>query len=171
MENNWNDIPFQVKRDNTRKENFYFIHKETLYIGLNIVGGSVHDSNEWETRLSYQFVWTKNLIDSIVVTDKNALTVVIFGHAIPRDKHASFFLPLQEYVKRQLKEKVPMIYIHGDMHYYSFNEKFMGTNFPSIMVEGGHKQPPLQFTVNMPENVNAGAKLKAKEIFAHDRLL
>lgn len=171
LEKNWN-ASYQVHRDGVRPENFYFVHKLALYIGLNIVGGTVHNTTEWESRLSYQFEWVKGLIETFVIDNSNetkAGSVVIFGHAFPLDRHDAFFEPLEEYVTKDLKEKIPMLYVHGDKHFFAFNQKFMGDNFQSIMVEGGDRDPPLQVTVNMPEKIND--KLKAKDIFSFDRML
>ena len=68
FEKNWR-LPFKLNRDSERQENFYFIYKRVLYIGLNIVGGARHDYSEWEGRLSHQFGWTKDLIEAHVTND------------------------------------------------------------------------------------------------------
>lgn len=44
--------------------------KGTLYIGLNIVGGLVHNANEWKTRLTEQVEWTKDLIREYNTPDR-----------------------------------------------------------------------------------------------------
>jgi hypothetical protein len=38
----WNH-PFTVIKHETRPENFSFLHKRTLFFGLNLVGGKRHD--------------------------------------------------------------------------------------------------------------------------------
>ena len=48
LEENWSHI-FTVLRQSVREENFAFVHSGALFIGLNLVGGSVHDSSEWRS--------------------------------------------------------------------------------------------------------------------------
>lgn len=54
----WNhDLP--VIRNEKRKEIFSFVSKRSLFIGLNMVGGRVHDEAKWSERLDDQFKWIK----------------------------------------------------------------------------------------------------------------
>ena len=176
FEDKWdnNVIPFRVQRDPLMSENFYFTYKRTLFIGLNIVGGTVHDREEWSTRLTYEFNWTRELINSLVLTDPTTTikSVVLFGHGYPSEKHAEFFDPLQVYVKDVLQDRIPMMYIHGDKHYFESDDKFLNSkNFFRIMVEGGDNQPALQVTVTIPEDTGNDKGLKAKDVFSFDRML
>jgi hypothetical protein len=41
------DHSFQRRRQPGRSENFSFIHKNTIFIALNLVGGLVHSESEW----------------------------------------------------------------------------------------------------------------------------
>lgn len=56
------DLPVQYQP--SRDENFSMWMETfgTLIIGLNLVGGTVHDEIEWETRLVSQLAWTMELI-------------------------------------------------------------------------------------------------------------
>ena len=169
LENNWN-APFTVHRNEDRPENFYFVHKNVLYIGLNLIGGAIHDDDEWISRLSSQFNWVKALTETYVLgSAKEAGSVVIFGHAIPTHEHRQFFWPLESFYKDELKERIPMIYIHGDGHYFEFQDRFLGTNFPRLMVEGGSYEPPLQVTMTMPSIMVED--LFARNIFSYNRML
>lgn len=47
----WNHS-FTIQRQEGYPENFAFTHKGSLFIGLNIVGGEIHDANEWGQRLT-----------------------------------------------------------------------------------------------------------------------
>lgn len=169
LENNWN-APFTVHRNEDRPENFYFVHKNVLYIGLNLIGGAIHDNDEWISRLSSQFNWVKALTETYVLgSAKEAGSVVIFGHAIPTYEHRQFFRPLESFYKDELKETIPMIYIHGDRHYFEFQDRFLGTNFPRLMVEGGSYEPTLQVTMTMPSIMVED--LFARNIFSYNRML
>ncbi|MFT7643225.1 MAG: hypothetical protein ACI9G1_004990, partial [Pirellulaceae bacterium] len=79
---------FKTFRQLEREENFSFVQNKVLFIGLNIVGGRVHDKEEWKGRHAQDFDWVKrNLKRSSA--DVNSL--VLFGHARPNDTHNDFF--------------------------------------------------------------------------------
>ncbi|CAJ1963253.1 unnamed protein product [Cylindrotheca closterium] len=173
FENNWSSSAIQPTRDPERPENFFFIHKRVLYIGLNIVGGEPHSYSEWEGRLSYQFTWTKNLIDTHVVSSTNdASSVVIFAHGDPRQSlHAGFFSPLEYYIANDLNNEVPIIYVNGDRHYFQFDEEWYGQeSFHRIMVEGGSREPPLQMKLAVPKSADHGV-LQVGDVCTFDRQL
>jgi len=97
-------------------ELFYFVHKRTLFFGLNLVGGKMTDYEFYFNKFRYEFEVVKSMIDKYVVAG-NAVNVVIFGHAFPKDiHHRSFFEPLRDYIDRKLKNKVPILYLNGDKH-------------------------------------------------------
>eukprot|EP00980_Cylindrotheca_fusiformis_P014293 scaffold3791_cov137-Cylindrotheca_fusiformis.AAC.20 len=149
FENNWN-TSLNVSHDNDRTENFYFVHKRVLYIGLNIVGGKDTDKEEWQTRLDHEWNWTQHLVETYVLPQSSvASAVVIFGHADPNHAHATFFDPLRKFIKVELKNRIPFLYVNGDRHYFQFDSDFYGqSNFHRIMVEGGSTEPPLQLSVS-----------------------
>lgn len=170
FEKHW-DSSLDVYRAPGRPENFYFVHKRTLYIGLNIVGGSRSDMDEWETRLDDQWKWTKELIEThILQSPSDASGIVIFGHADPRPiVHATFFDPLQDYIENELENSIPFLYVNGDKHYFQFDDNFYGqSNFHRIMVEGGSKQPPLHLTVKVPSSPNHD-ELDVENFYTYDR--
>lgn len=157
-----------------RPENFYFVHQRMLYIGLNIVGGIRLDIDEWETRLSHQWTWTKELIETHILEESgDAEGIVIFAHADPRPLvHGSFFDPLQSFIAMELNNTIPTIYINGDQHYFQFDDDFYGQpNFHRIMVEGGSSQPPLRMTVTVPTNRTAQEMLPVQDIYEYNRFL
>jgi hypothetical protein len=163
----------QVSRDPERPENFHFVHKRVLYIGLNIVGGSNADADEWETRLDHQWNWTKLLIETHILEEpSNASGIVIFAHADPRPvAHSHFFDPLQNYIEIELNNTIPFLYVNGDRHYFQFDSEFYGqSNFHRIMVEGGAKEPPLQISVTVPTDPYHEA-LRVEDIYEYDRFL
>mmetsp|Transcript_3495 Transcript_3495/g.7938 ORF Transcript_3495/g.7938 Transcript_3495/m.7938 type:complete len:451 (+) Transcript_3495:58-1410(+) len=110
----WNHT-IQVYR-HPMPELFYFVHKRTLFFGLNLVGGKMTDYEFYFNKFRYEFEVVKSMIDKYVVAG-NAVNVVIFGHAFPKDiHHRSFFEPLRDYIDRKLKNKVPILYLNGDKH-------------------------------------------------------
>jgi len=143
------DHSFAISTQPGRQENFSFQHKGTLFIGLNLVGGTVLSMNEWIDRLSSQVNWTKTLIRSYVAEiSPQTGRVVIFGHADPTIKHQRFFNPLRIFIKDELENSVPILYVNGDGHEWLYEPNFYGqSSFLRIMVQGLTVDPPLKVMV------------------------
>jgi predicted phosphodiesterase len=159
----WNHT-FQVVRQPERTENFAFVDQGTLFIGLNIVGGLVHDRNEWETRLTDQVKWTKNLIREYNPTDRVG-SVVIFGHANPTQNHNAFFVPLTDFIANELQNQLPILYLNGDKHTWNYEPSFFDQpSFLRITVTGGTSEPPLKVSAETGRSA-------VEEVFTYDRQL
>jgi hypothetical protein len=173
FEQNW-DHPFQVTRQPNRTENFAFVHKSSLFIGLNLVGGLVHHQGEWDSRLEDQFLWVKDLVTTHALPaggaspDNVVVSVVIIGHATPTSDHGDFFDPLRDFIRDDVNNTVPFLYINGDDHAWKYTPNFFGqSNFLRIQVEGGTREPPLQVNVNATEqNLKNYA-----DVFSYDRMI
>jgi hypothetical protein len=107
----WNP-PLVMERMPNRPETFAFIHRRTLFVGLNLVGGQVHDAVEWQVRLTTQLAWLKDLL-----LRHYGLPTVLFGHANPVANHAVFFNGLRDFVRDDFGE-IPFLYLNGDRHRY-----------------------------------------------------
>ena len=172
FEQHWN-TQLRVNRDPVKTENFFFVHKRVLYVGLNVVGGWRHDYDEWERRLDMGWRWTRNLIETYIrPVPSEASTIVILAHADPRaSAHAPFFEPLKNYIRNELRNEVPILYINGDQHYWQFDSNFYGEpSFHRLMVEGGSKEPALKMTMTIPNNPFQGP-LEVSDVYSYDRQL
>ncbi|KAG7353813.1 calcineurin-like phosphoesterase [Nitzschia inconspicua] len=143
FENHWAHN-FTVVRQPGYQENFYFIHKRTLIIGLNVVGGRVHNSTEWTQRLRTGYEWTRSVIDLNLPTG-NADGVIILSHANPSVDHLELVVPFRNYVANELENKYPILYLHGDGHSYIYTPHYMRqSNLLRIQHEGGTNEPILK---------------------------
>lgn len=163
------DHSFLVKRHETRPENFWFVHKRTLFIGLNIVGGLLHHGQEWKDRLQDLSEWVQELVNARVISSQPvADSVVMFGHANPNGNHAGFFDPLTEYLREDLLANVPFLYLNGDAHKWNYKQSFYGeSNLLRMQVEGGVRDPPLQVSLQS----NSARTKSATQVFQYDRML
>jgi len=159
---------FDIQRQSGRQETFSFEHKGTLFIGLNLVGGTVLKLSEWNSRLSDQVNWTKILIrDYVTSTSPQTGRIVIFGHADPTAKHKLFFIPLRHFIRDELKNSVPILYVNGDRHEWLYEPSFFGqSSFLRIMVKGKTVDPPLKITVS-----SDGGNVVTRAAFKYDRRL
>lgn len=148
FDNHWGH-PFDIKRQKGRAENFAFVHKRSLFIGLNLVGGEVHSTSEWKKRLRDQAEWTIGLIEDYVKDSSPAVgRVVIFGHADPSSKHRMFFHELVGFINVELQNQIPILYLNGDKHYWLHENHFMGQpSLLRIMVAGHASEAPVKIVV------------------------
>jgi hypothetical protein len=137
---------FKVEQMMDRPEVFSFVNKRTLFIGLNMVGGDVHDYSEWNDRLMDQLSWVRNLMTK----NKNLVhSVVIFGHADPGSKHARFFNPLANFLRTDFPTNIPILYLCGDSHKWGYNPGYFKVdNSLRVRLTGGTKEPIVKITVD-----------------------
>ncbi|MDG1894622.1 MAG: hypothetical protein P8J37_06920 [Fuerstiella sp.] len=130
-----------VFRPLEREENFSFVKNEVLFVGLNIVGGLVHDPAEWKVRHADDLKWIRRNLN-LFGTDVNSM--VVFGHAQPAEKHDDFFGPFNKDANDFRK---PILYLHGDGHRWIHDRPFAAQNILRVQVDQGGIAPPLQVTV------------------------
>lgn len=167
FDKNWNHT-FQVERHPLRPENFYFVHKRTLYFGLNLVGGRILNMSSYSMQLEDHAAFVKSMIDYHVVLSGDASAVVVFGHAFPVAIHNSFFVPLRQYINEQLEDNVPILYLNGDFHKFDFQQNYLSLqNLQRLQVDFGTVNPPLKVTVSPSSRPG----WNATDTFAYDRML
>lgn len=144
FENNWNHT-FSVVRQPGYEENFYFIKKRSLVFGLNIVGGRVHNETEWETRLRSEYNWVREVMLLNLVDMKSSDGVIIMAHAHPSEDHHEFFNAFRVFLRDELKNEFPVLYLHGDGHDFLYTPSYHNqSNFLRIQHEGGTNEPILK---------------------------
>ena len=130
-----------VKRQKLRDENFAFVRSEVLFIGINIVGGRVHDADEWKRRHAEDLDWTLRNLTELGDSIRSA---VVFGHAFPIAVHDDYFTGLSDAAKRFKK---PILYLHGDGHRWIRDRPFAAQNILRIQVDQGGIAPPVTIAV------------------------
>jgi len=146
FENNWK-LETKIYRQTETKENFAFTSKDVLFIGLNLVGGLVHDSTEWRERHNNNALWVETQFSK----NKNDVrAAVIITQATPNEKHddfmTKFLISAEQFTK-------PIIFIHGDGHRWIYEESWLKPNIIRIQVDQGGIAPPLKLVMN-PESEN-----------------
>jgi hypothetical protein len=145
FEENWESHTlFDVQRQATHEENFSFVYRRTLFLGFNIVGGRIHDEEEWKERLRDEYNWLVQAVRRNI--PNNADGIIIMAHAAPKeDDHRWFFDPLEDYVRDELNNTVPILYIHGDGHAWKYRPNWKDqSSMLKIQLEGGTREPVLK---------------------------
>ena len=136
----WNHS-FPVFRQIEHEENFSFMKNGVLFVGLNIVGGLVHDPAEWRQRHSDGLHWIRR---NLAKFGDEAGCLVLFGHATPQAKHNDFFEPMMAVAQEFDK---PILYLHGDGHVWTYDRPFAAANILRVQVDQGGSAPPLKVTI------------------------
>lgn len=130
-----------VRRQAEHDENFAFVESGVQFIGLNIVGGRVHDAKEWKRRHADNLKWTKKNLDENRFHIKS---MVIFGHAKPVEVHDDYFDGLSQVA---IKLDKPILYLQGDGHRWIYDRPFKAQNILRVQVDQGGMAPPILVTV------------------------
>ncbi|GAX13588.1 hypothetical protein FisN_3Lh158 [Fistulifera solaris] len=154
FEKQWSSLEALVVRDPVYPEVFSFVQEGVLIIGLNLVGGRVHNSTEWQNRLTYQSNQVQQRILSYWAETGETAKVIVTGHADPRARHSDFFTPFQNFIANTLNNQVPIMYLNGDSHIYKYEPNFLNqSSLLRVMVRGGTVEAPIRIQVNLKVNV------------------
>ncbi len=159
-EKNWGSLNFQVSRHRNRPENFCFVYKKAIYIGLNMIGGRVPSRDQWKKRLKDNFNWVRLRVEENI---DNIDVVLIFGNSGNIESNAGFFVQLKGLVQKwnsemiqmqvsntesQVRRHLPVFYIKQNENESRIKENFMEQkHFVLINVHEG-KWPPAKIFVD-----------------------
>lgn len=125
----------------------------------------MHSQDEWTSRLTEQAIWVTQLMRKHTGGDlskEQVRAVCLFGHANPTQDHDLFFAPLRYYIFNELRSDIPVMYMNGDAHVWSYDKSFLGQEqLLRIQLTGGTTELPLQVVIaptddvvdSIPENV------------------
>ena len=130
-----------VEAQAVRHENFAFVRDGVLFIGLNLVGGSVHDRAEWDRRLQQDADWVEAQFTSKAPQVRAA---VILAQAERSGSRDLFYDPFDASASAFGK---PILFIHGNSHAWAYNTNWGAPNISEISIE--QNDPPLEVTVSL----------------------
>jgi Calcineurin-like phosphoesterase len=126
----------KTRRQEVRPENVAWISKGVLMIGLNLVGGRIHDKEEWQLRHKQNAEWVR---ENLEARGRDVRAAVVFCQAKPNKKHADFVAPFAEAATRFGK---PVLFLHGDGHHYQVEEAWAAPNVTRLMIDQVAIAPP-----------------------------
>lgn len=130
-----------LAKQSVRKENFAFTSQGVLLVGLNIVGGRVHDAQEWQVRLQQDADWVKEQFTKHA-TDVRA--AVLLAQARPTENHELFFRQLADACRTW---KHPVLYLHADGHTWEVEKAWRAPNLLRVQTDQVGRNPPVLVTV------------------------
>ena len=142
----WSDNFSNMTISPDRPEIFSFVNRKTLFIGLNIVGGLIHDEDEWDDRHAYQVDWVKT---QMLQYQNDTHSVVMFGQADTGSDTSDFFNPLIVFFRDEFPDDIPILYMCADLHSWSYRSDMFGIdNWLRVRITGGVSEPVVRVTVD-----------------------
>ena len=140
---NWTFEPL-VTYQAERPENFSWIKNNVLFIGTNLVGSQVHDSLEWQNRLTQNGQWVKKLLEE----QKNKVSaMVLFGHANMVEAGPEKFKPFTDlFVSAARSFEKPVLMVQGDGHFWIKDKPWPAQNITRLQIDG--RDTAVKITVN-----------------------
>jgi hypothetical protein len=166
LENNF-AVEWKTARQKIRPENFAFSRKGTLVIGINLVGGRVHDRKEWTRRfrenndwIQAQFNAHRKVVDAAVVCcQANPI-----GQGKGKTNAKAGFEPFcNRFGELCAAFGKPVLFLHADGHKWIVDKPWKtALNITRVQLDRiNAKFPPVQITIDP----------KAKNPFSFDRRL
>lgn len=140
FEKNFPKAP-KAEHQEDRPENFAFVKEGVLFIGINLVGGRVHDEAEWKLRFSQNAAWVKEQLET---RKSRVRSAVVLAHAQPAGSHKDFFDKFMQHVRKFRK---PVLYLHGDGHNFDVKYPWRESNLWRVQIDSIGKNPPLKVRV------------------------
>ncbi len=133
-----------VKRQMERPENTAFLIKGVLMLGINHVGGLVHDKEEWKGRHLDNAEWVAK---QFAEHREDSRAAVIFAQASAEREAPEF---LKSFVRAASKYKKPILYLHADGHKWFVKKGHWAPNITHVQLDVVNALfPPVQVQVTM----------------------
>ena len=145
----------EIHRQDGHLENIAWLDDGVLFIGINLVGGRMHDVEEWGYRHRADAEWVEQNLGTL---GGDAFAVVVLAQAAPKAVHEDFFRRFVPAVEAYGK---PVMYLHGDGHTWQVEEHWRAPNLVRIQVDQVTKARPVHIMVS-PDNPS--------QPFSYDRL-
>ena len=163
---------FNVAHMQAYPQNYYWVWKGTLFVGLDLPGSDyIFDLQTWNEQLAAEGNWTIEIIREYRVQMNNqglVGQVVLFAQANPTQWHQPFFKPLVNFIQKELKNQMPILYMNGDTHVWNYTPNFMGQkSFLRINLTGETINPPLKMMI---QGSNTRI-IQPRHLFQYDRQL
>lgn len=170
---------FDANSQPGRPENIAFLRNSVLFLTINQVDGRIHDSTEWQHRMSDNLIWVQERMTQY----KGMVNAyVIFAHAAPGIKREKkvigdslFYLPFRDLIQTFSE---PILYIQGNKHVWNYDTTYFGElkpdNFLRVVIDedkltqsvlqvvvSTDREQPFHFDRNMmSDSLTVGPSLK-----------
>jgi hypothetical protein len=137
-------------------ENFAYTHRGVLFVGISLVGGRIHDEEEWADRQRADLTWITFQYNQNVATTRGITTMVVLANADPSIEENDFFFNQFLPNVQNLYTETQVLYIHRNQgtRPWQLEPQFGGVaNLMVVNVEGSVWPPML---VEIEEDTGTG---------------
>ena len=136
---------FDVVHQKERPENFVFLHKSVLFVGVHIVSATVRDWDEWNAKVHDNTIWFKEQVESRW-SDPSVGAIVLLSHAFPHHRrYREFYNELVNVTSTVTK---PFLFVQGDLQQSVIDRPFPSQHVLRVAVDKGGNADPTEIQVN-----------------------
>jgi hypothetical protein len=127
--NEWHSEHYEilnVTRSSDHPELFALYYEGILFIGIHLLDApsGQESKSDWDDRLHMDKEWVAKNVESYF-TEREVRGVIVFGHGKRSTRTKPFFTSMSNYfVNITTREKIPVMYIHGDGLTYKVDRSF-----------------------------------------------
>jgi len=145
---NW-EFPHPIEYQQERAENFTWVQNGVRFVGLNLVGSSVHDRAEWDGRMEDNAAWAETLLSN----DGDSVdAAVFFWHANVTEVGPEKFKAFTDRFRAAAKTfGKPVLYLQGDGHLWFKNRPWPERNILRVQVDAGTEVLQVSVDANLAE--------------------
>jgi hypothetical protein len=127
-------------------ENFAYVFNGVLFVGIHLVGGTVHDPQEWQDRQRADLAW----IDEQFFQNEGQFEVmVVVAHADPSvDANSIFFDTFFDNVERNYDRQVVFVHRNLGTESWSLETQYQGIANLMLVVVEGSVWPPMRMQID-----------------------
>lgn len=132
------------------RENFAFLQRNVLFVGINLVRGFTHNQEEWDTRHTSDLLWIDRAANEF---DGNHTTMVILSHSDPDiEANGNFFAEFYTMVESYDEQ---IIFVHSNLGVEPLKRESGFNGIPNLDVVAveGSTWPPMWIKID-PLNMN-----------------
>mmetsp|Transcript_26823 Transcript_26823/g.30657 ORF Transcript_26823/g.30657 Transcript_26823/m.30657 type:complete len:561 (-) Transcript_26823:329-2011(-) len=143
----WPTPSWEVLRDEEPYDpNFAFVLRRVLYVGINLVGGKVHDEEEWKNRQEANLNWIQTQFSEY---RKEFDVMILFTHADPNiTTNDDFFKPFFERVRTTYNFPVVLVHRNLGMQGSGLEQNYEDIQDLVVLVVKGDAWPPMKVEID-----------------------
>ena len=150
---------FTLARQNGRPENFTFVLKSILFLGVHVINASVTDWDSLNKLVHDDAVW---LEESVLAHSDEVGTIVILAHAFPHIRRYREFYDTLVRIAFKYSQK-PFLYLQGDGKGFDVEHIFPSQNVLRVVMDPMGSMDPTEITVD-PTNTDSPFKIKRRAL-------
>ena len=162
----WAQPSWTIARDVNREENFAFVHKQVIFVGINLVAGSIVSSDEWVGRLQDNLDWIDTQIG---LYGGQAKAVTIFCHSSPdHAQNVEFFTELLSRIQNTYTS-LHFVLVHRNTPTQTANleRQFNDISNLDMVTVQGSSWPPMKVVIDVDDKKN-GVKTLVDQTFWYE---